>query len=159
MAQAKDISQDKIQKGLDLSRDLLKSSETTVNTYEDNIARNMYKEKFQHDATASDLSLFKMNHNQLIQDALYDNLQGNAKTIGIDITGDKDYQDWVARAVTRNTPKQATDESWGHKMANVAKGLAGTVVGTGAIISDGLGITNNAYKDYFGDMTELKGNE
>jgi hypothetical protein len=119
----------------------------------------MFKEKFLRDANADDLSIFKQAHNQQIQDSLYDNLQENAKTLGIDVTNDKDYQNWVARSVTRNTPKQATDESWGHKVADVAKGLAGTVVGTGAIISDGLGITNNAYKDYFGDMTELKGNE
>lgn len=64
-----------MKKGLDLSRDLLKSSETTVNTYEDNIAKNMFKEKFMRDANADDLSIFKQSHNQQIQDSLYANLQ------------------------------------------------------------------------------------
>ena len=32
-------------------------------------------------------------------------------------------------------------------------------MGAKAILSDGMGITQNAYKDYFGAGTSLKGNE
>ena len=76
----------------------------------------------------------------------------------MDLSKDPFYTGYVARTVQRNTPKEK-ETTWGEKLTEVGKSLADTVVGSSAIISDATGLTDNAYKNWFGERTELKGNE
>lgn len=76
----------------------------------------------------------------------------------MDLSKDPFYTGYVARTVQRNTPKEA-ETTWGEKLTEVGKSLADTVVGVSTITSDRLGLTDNAYKNWFGERTTLTGKE
>jgi len=118
----------------------------------------LFAQKYQREASADELSNFKIANNQRIQDSIFGSLSSSAREVGIDITKDPFYAQYVGREVTRTTPKEQ-ETSWGSKVAEVGKSLFDTAVGATALVSDGLGVTDNLYKDWFGERTELTGKE
>ena len=152
------IDPTKAQQWINIAQEITKNSSDFLSKNEDSTARDLFQQKYQRPANDSELDFFKRTNDTRIQDSIYGSLAWNAKDLWMDLSKDPFYQWYVARTVQRNTPKEL-EESWGDKAIGVAKQLAGTVVGTTAIVSDSLGVTDHAYKDYFGEQTTLKWNE
>lgn len=121
-------------------------------------ARELYKQKYWQEAK-DDLSIFIQTNQATIDKNLYESLVNVANKQGMDLSEDSTYKTFVSQKIKDSTPIEKEEWFW-TKAGNLAKSvLFDTAVGTAALATDSLWLTDNLYKNYFGERTNLTGKE